>query len=581
MYQGKFASKDKKGNIPQHTEQLPRNPQPVHRPVNRMPLEDPTRPMPQRPADRKPLEDPTRPMPQRPADRKPLEDPTRPMPQRPVNRKPQENPARPVPQRPVNRTPAPRKPEEERQETDFRSAAVQQPVQPAPKKRHYGGLIFYILFFTVILAIYSFTFFKLGDLQDWLVRYEAAQPTKKYQEIFTTYFEHPNWGLLYDNANIPESQYEGKEAFVAYMEEKVGNTPLTGLETSAGLSKNKKYIIRLGDEKIASFTLVDQNHATEVTDIPDWQLGDIELFFERTGTYYVTAAQGQQVQVNGVPLDDSHVIRVATTRANEYLPEGITAPYTAVHEINELMAKPVVTVLDAAGNQLETSYDEATRTFTTAAAQGEEIPEELKEKALSAIKTYAMYMSVKGGMEEQLADYFQRGTDLFKTFTSMERTWNQRYKDHSFSDDKVKDYVRYTDEMFSARVSTSLHLERSDGSEKVTLLDQSMFFKKVQGKWKCFEMTAVDVSEPLETVRLTFKNGTEVLKSDMLDATLKTVECPAVEAPAGKTFLGWVVEERNEKGERVMRLMLEPDENNIANAPADGLKPMVLMPLFE
>ena len=451
-----------------------------------------------------------------------------------------------------------------------------------PRKRHYGGLIFYILFFACILAIYTFTYFKLGDLQDWLVRYEAAQPTRKYEEVFDLYFKDPNWGLLYDNAGIEESTYEGREAFVAYMEQKVGDTPLNGLETSAGLSKDKKFIIRLGDEKVASFTLTDRNHATEKTDIPDWQLGEIQLFYEAKNSYYIKTIEGQQVLVNGVPLNESNTIRISTTKANEYLPEGISAPLTAVHQVDGLMVKPEITVLDQKGGAVETTYDEASGTFMVAAAKGqEEISQELKKHTLDAIKTYARYMSAKGGLENELADYFQRGTDLFKTFTSMERNWNQKYKDYSFSDDSVTDYVRYSEDLFSARVSTSLHLVRGDDSEKVSLLDQSMFFKNVGGKWKCFEMTAVDVSEPVEQVRLTFKNGDQILSSQMVDASLGSVTCPAVEVPAGKTFVGWVVEERNEQGDRVMRLMLEPDENNKAPAPLGGLNPMVLLPLFE
>ena len=529
MYQGKFSSKDKKGKAPQHVTEQPRE-MPVQQEWG-MPRPDRNRPM---PPQGRPMPPQGRPMPQRPV--QPVQDPTRPMQQPPV----------------------------------------QQPV-----KRHYGGLIFYIIVFACILAIYTFTYFKLGDLQNWLIRYEAAQPTYMYEQVFKTYFEHPNWGLLYDNAGVKGSTYEGKEAFVSYMEQKVGDTPLTGLETSAGLSRDKKYIVRLGDEKLASFTLVDKNNATEKTDIPNWQLGEIELFFQRIGTYYIETVQGQKVQVNGVPLDETATIRIATTRANEYLPEGVSAPMTALHQVDGLMVKPEITVTDANGNPVEVTYNEESRTFTVPAAKGQEISQAEKDLALEAIKTYAVYMSSKGGHENELAEYFERGTDLFKTFTSMERTWTQTNAGRSFSDDTVTDTVKYSDDLFSARVSTNLHLKRKDGTEKVTKLDNSMFFKKKNGEWKCYDMTAVNVSEPVEKVKLTFQNGDQILKSDFVDASVNQVDCPQVTAPDGKTFSGWVIEERKENGDIVKRIMLEPDENGKASVPADGLKPMVLMPLFE
>lgn len=463
-----------------------------------------------------------------------------------------------------------------------------QPLPQEPKRRHIGGLIFYTVFFACILLIYTFTYFKLGDLQDWLVRYESAQPTKKYQEVFHLYFEDPNWGLLYDNAGVKESAFEGRDAYIAYMEEKVGDQPLTCLETSAGLSKDKKYIVRLGDEKVASFTLTDKNlqagetgAVSEIPEIPNWQLGTIELFYEGAGTYYVQTLEGQKVQVNGVPLEETNTVQMVTSKANEYLPEGVTAPTSLVHQVDGLMVKPTVTVTDAAGKTVETAYDEETHTFTVPALQEQQIGEAEKKVALEALKTYAMYMSVKGGMENELAQYFQRGTEVFKTITSMERNWNQRYKDHNFTDDGIKDYVRYNDELFSARVTTTLHLVRSDNTEKVNQLDQSMFFKKVDGQWKCFEMTAVDVSGPVTKVKLTFKNEDQILKSDFLDASATQVECPAVTAPAGKNFAGWMVEERKPNGDRVMRLVLQPNENNVAAVTGGELKPMVLMPLFE
>ena len=206
MYQGKFAAKDKKGNVPQRVQQAPK-------------AEKPAAPQ------------------QRPA-------PQRPQPNGNMAR-PQINQGRPAA---AVRPAAP-------QPQNVRGPVPPQVQPPVQKKRHYGSLVFYIIFFACILAIYTFTYVKLGDLQNWLVRYEAAQPTRKYEEVFDLYFKDPNWGLLYDNAGIPESTYEGREAFIAYMEQKVGDTPLTGLETSAGLSKDKKFIIRLGDEKVASFTL--------------------------------------------------------------------------------------------------------------------------------------------------------------------------------------------------------------------------------------------------------------------------------------------------------------------------------------
>ena len=450
-----------------------------------------------------------------------------------------------------------------------------------PRKSRTGGLVFYTIFFACIFGIYLFAYGLLGDLQDWLVKYEAAQPTRKCQEVFAQYFETPDWGQLYDLAGVQGTEYEGKDAFIAYMDQRVSGREITYLETSAGLSKDKKYIVRADNEKIASFTLTDKNQAVEVTDIPDWELGKIELFYQGNSTYYIETLAGSTTTVNGKPLDETAVIRVATTKVGDYLPEGVTVPAKQTQQITGLMAVPQVEVTDAEGKPVTVTYDEASRTFTADMSNaGGVVGEDLKERALEGLKTYAIYMSQKSGGDTKLAEYFERGTELYKTLSSMERMWNQSYAGYSLTDESVTDAVRYSEDVFSARVSVTLHLERKDGTEKVTVIDRTMFLHKVGSKWKCYDMTAVDVNEPVEKVRLTFRTEEEILKSELVDTAAAVIECPMVSAPEGKTFGGWMKEEIQENGDRLMRVMFTPDETGNVPMPQD-LEPMTLYPLFE
>ena len=105
-------------------------------------------------------------------------------------------------------------------------------------------------------------------MRNWLTRYEMEQPATKSQEVFEKLFVDPDWGALYDTAGIQDTAYESKDAFASYMESTVGDSKLTYMGTSTGLSEDKKYIVRLGKEKIAAFTLVDHNHSDSKTEIP-------------------------------------------------------------------------------------------------------------------------------------------------------------------------------------------------------------------------------------------------------------------------------------------------------------------------
>ena len=138
-----------------------------------------------------------------------------------------------------------------------RTAQQREVPQAAPQRRgpRVGGIIFYTLYFLIIFVFCVGTLLATKWLQGWLVDFEAAQPTVKSQEVFEQLFGNPDWAALYKSAGIQDTPYEGVDAYVAYMQEKTAGQALTYSETSAGTSGDKKYFVKLGDEKIASFTL--------------------------------------------------------------------------------------------------------------------------------------------------------------------------------------------------------------------------------------------------------------------------------------------------------------------------------------
>ncbi|MGM9603538.1 MAG: hypothetical protein ACI3XG_00560, partial [Faecousia sp.] len=325
------------------------------------------------------------------------------------------------------------------------------PTQNQRRGPRLSGVIFYTIFFLCIFLFYSATYFGLLELRGWLSRYEMAQPKTKSEEVFAELFSDPDWGELYEIAGIQDTAYERKDAFVSFMDGTVGDEKLTYMETSTGLSDDKKYIVRLGKEKIASFTLVDQNNAKSKTEIPDWQLGTIEFFFAREESYLIQKLDGHTAYVNNVPLDDSATIRISTTNAEEYLPEGIAGIRVCTQEISGLVAAPSVRIVDGSGNEMAVSYDDASRTFTEQTTAST-ISDTERDVAINAVKTYALYM-IKQASEADVAQYFLRGSDAYKSITDTERGFVQDAASRDFANETVTDYCRYSDNLFSVRVS--------------------------------------------------------------------------------------------------------------------------------
>ena len=501
----------------------------------------------------------------------------------------QEQPQRqPVRENPPRTNPA-RTQQSTRQQNVRQSQPTRQPsgkrppvTQTVPEKHRkgprLGGVIFYTLYFMCILVFFVATFFGLQWLQGWLADYQAAQPTTKSQEVFDQLFSHPDWGALYDAAGIEDTPYEGKEQFVSYMENKVGDATLTFKETSAGLSGDKKYFVLLGDEKIASFTLSGQTAA--ITDIPDWELGSVELFFDRSETFYIQNVDGHTVEVNGVPLDDSHVIQIATTAAAERLPIGVTGTSTCTQEISDLMAVPTVTIFDKSGKSMEVSYDAETHTFTEQ-TEANTISDSEREAALNAAKTNCLFMIEKASKAD-IAKYFDTSSDVYSVIVNLGNLWVQDNNGYRFTKEEVSDYARYSDDLFSAHVVLNLNVTRKDGTTKDFGYDQTLFFRKQDtGKWLVYDATNADVNAPVGKVRLTFMNGDTVLSSEFVKTDATELDTPLVSAPEGKVFIGWYRIDKYDNG-TTYTMAFDPDENGNVNIPnGTTLEPMTLYALFE
>lgn len=504
----------------------------------------------------------------------------------PSQEQPQRQPVREnLPRTNPARTQQPTRQQNVRQSQPTRQPSGKRPpvTQTVPEKHRkgprLGGVIFYTLYFMFILVFFVATFFGLQWLQGWLTDYQAAQPTTKSQEVFDQLFSHPDWGALYYAAGIEDTPYEGKEQFVSYMENKVGDATLTFKETSAGLSGDKKYFVLLGDEKIASFTLSGQTAA--ITDIPDWELGSVELFFDRSETFYIKNTDGHTVEVNGVPLDDSHVIQIATTAAAERLPIGITGVSICTQEISDLMATPTVTIFDESGNPMEVSYDAGTHTFTEQ-TQANTISDDEREAALNAAKTYCLFMIEKASKAD-IAKYFDTSSEAYSVITNLSgNLWMQGNNGYRFTKEEVSDYARYSDDLFSARVSLTLNVTRKDGTTKDFGYDSTLFFRKQDtGKWLVYDATNADVNAPVGKVRLTFMNGDTVLSSEFVKTDATELDTPLVSAPEGKVFIGWYRIDKYDNG-TTYTMAFDPDENGHVTIPnGTTLEPMTLYALFE
>lgn len=473
-------------------------------------------------------------------------------------------------------------PEEEIQKEPAKKPAKKSAKKSKKKKKtSKGTIIFYSIYFVFVIACVVAIVLLMKPLNDWLVSYEASQPETMCQKVFDEHFADPDWSSLYDLAGLEDTTFEGKDAYSTYMEGKVSaatNPELSYQETSAGLSGNHKYNVKLDDEKVACFILQPIKGIGD--SVTGWELGSVELFMSREQSVTVERLPGQIVTINGVTLDDSHIIRTTATKAESYLPEGLHGYRSEQLSVTGLLVPPQVSLTNEDGTAVGLVIDEETGIWKAADQGGElQIPEDHLELAKTFGKNYALY-AIRKISHQTLAKYMYSKSQCYKDviYTA---PFLQKFVDYQVNDVVVADYYAYSEDFFSARIQLSMDVHAAKGNIKHFEMDTTFFFEKINGTFLVVDKTNVDISEAVEQVCLTFMNGEEKVDSIILDSKSSKVTLPNVTAPQGKVLKGWAIQSKDENGNISMTITLVPGEDGTATVPSSqDLEPMVLYAVF-
>lgn len=464
-----------------------------------------------------------------------------------------------------------------RKEKAARSATEEQ------KKGKKGTIIFYSIYGAFVLAVVIAIAALISPLKDWLVNYEASQPDTMRQQVYNEHFAKPDWGKLYDLAGIEDTAFEGKEAFVAYMNAKVAGASdpvLACEETSAGLSGNHKYLLKLDGKKIATFTLEPTGENSDA--VTGWKFGGVEFFFTREQSITVEKAPGQTVYVNGIALDDKYTVRTVTTKVEDYLPEGVHGYRAEQQTVTGLLVAPQVTLKDENGQDVALVADPETGILKPEhLGVSQQIPQEHKDAAIKAAKNYSLF-AIRKISTYELSQSFDPNSELYKGAVNS-LAFLKKIASYTFRDDlSVEDYYYYGDDFFSARVSLTLDIVTANGYETHYDSNMTYFFRKnSQGKFWVVSGTNTSTTDRVEMVRLDFVNGETELESIMINSTATTLTTPKVEVPEGQVFKGWAIKSIDQNGNTKMEIRFTPDENgNASVTPDTKLEPMTLYAVF-
>lgn len=463
------------------------------------------------------------------------------------------------------------------------------PPQRRRKRTTTGTYLFYSIYVLVVLALFIAIAITMGALKNWIPTIiPNDQSAELSQAVFNQYFKEPDWAALYKTSYPDATEAEVTE-YVQKMDEYVAGRKLAFCATGESISGDKKYYsVYVDGIGLATFTLITNDLGSTN---PSWYFEGftVEQFpkdpVKADGwNYHIITVPGNTVTVNGKALTADDIIRTVTTKAEEYLPEGVDGYNLVEYRVAGLRKEPEVQIKDKSGKVLETTFDKESKTYTQVMPEAPTITSDDAEyqAVLGAAKVWAEYM-IKGGTAG-LKKYYDPNSQVYKDITSGEM-FRQKFTSYSFHPEEITEYYRYSDTLFSAKIKLDCTvIRKADGYNKLFTVDSTYIFQYTGGKWMVYDLLNMEIQEQLEEVRLTYKDADgNVISNEFVDSSVKFLTTPDIEAPEGKVFAGWYAESVNEECNIVLTKTFVPDGNNSVNLTGnkEPLKSMILVPYFE
>ena len=417
--------------------------------------------------------------------------------------------------------------EEPEKETEEDPEDPEAPEVPKRRPNFRHALRFLVGLFALSLCALVLLCCAMEPLKRWLTELESLRPEYTDQQVYEMVFADPDWDLIYDLAGVEGTVFEGKDTFVAYMETKLKGKDLTCTRISDGLSGDRRFVLRDGDETIVSFTMTETSGDPLY---PNWTLGTVEVYFTREQSVTVMTHPDYTVYINGVALDDSYIIAASRMAAEDHIPEGLHADRTVTMQVNGLLCEPTIEVVDRSLTKQDIYYSADLDLYSTLIPTTEPITDEELTMVTEAAKMHALF-DVRGCNIAKLRKYFDANSPAYAQLSKAE-PFCEGYKSHKLNEKKiyVSDFYRYSDELFSVHVKLKMNVTTKEGETLKYALDTTYFFALMpNGAYRVIDLTDADLMAKRYQVRLTYVYNGETLLSQLVDTDAKTYPAPEFE----------------------------------------------------
>lgn len=334
---------------------------------------------------------------------------------------------------------------------------------------------FYKIFFSVIAGFLVLLIAGAIVLSFVLADYETTVPDVIADSCFKNYIGTGNYAGLRNEG----AAFEKADAINAACAERAAGKELTMAKGTKGSDDSVSYIVRAGEEKLLTFTLVKSDGKSRFG-FSSYMVGKVNFHFAKDIT--VKAPADCTVSVNGVTLTEDFLTGEPTVDEALPMPDDLKPVAICTYQVNDLLNDPTVTAAGEAGDGRLVTYNQTGRYYEVGGEQDASLAEQYSSYVIEATERYATWMADDGwfGM---VADYFEPDTATYQYIRDTEVSFVWDHDSYDFSDAKASDFHRYSDTVFTCRVKVTQNLYLRGKEPYHDYIDLTLCMHRVGNKY--------------------------------------------------------------------------------------------------
>ncbi|MBQ7954342.1 MAG: hypothetical protein IJ282_01190 [Lachnospiraceae bacterium] len=357
--------------------------------------------------------------------------------------------------------------------------------------------VFWVCYVLFVLALVSFWLYIFSYVNKCLITYEGAQPEHVVEKIVSDL----EAGKAEEIFTFPavESRFEDPDVAKDLFLDSIKGKEFTFEKDAASYNALAPvYHLYAGDKKVAAVTLTEKSSypLMFILAVQDWEITSVEPLLETPSqSVTIKVPDTYIVSVNGVPVSDNE--KTGNEWSIDYLQyaaEYVTIPKITEYNITGLFHAPKVEITDPFGN--EVVYTQTENVIEATEFPLSEMDKELSKYVLQNAITYSNFFSKDlAGCRNSVKpiaymfpenSYYLELADNYR----MHDMWT--YSSHQtpeFAKEKVSDYIRYSDDLFSCNVYFEKNMILTRTKElRTDITDTTFYYAKIGDKWLIVDM---------------------------------------------------------------------------------------------